>query len=80
MDEKEYLLNSTNLFYVFTSYSTSNTPKTMDLHLPRSSHLLHLPSILPSVAAASFWLVVAFKIIDQQLFKAMVYFILYIFC
>jgi len=69
-----------NLFYVFTSYSTSNAPKTMELCFPRASSLSHLPSILPSVAAASFWLVVAFKIIDRRPFKAAVYFILYIFC
>ena len=33
----------------------------MELHFPRASRSSHLPSILPSVAAASFWLVVAFK-------------------
>ncbi len=38
-----------NLFYVFTSYSTSNAPKTMELHFPRTSRLSHFPSILPSV-------------------------------
>ncbi len=58
----------------------SNAPKTMELHFPRASCLSHLPSILPSVAAASFWLVVAFKIINRRPFKATVYFILYIFC
>ena len=65
---------------IFTSYSTSNAPKTMKLCFPRFSRSLHLPSKLPSVAAASFWLVVAFKIIDRQPCKAAVYFILYIFC
>jgi hypothetical protein len=62
-------------FYVFTFYSTCNAPKTMELRFPSS----HLPSILPSVAATSFWLVVAFKIIDRRPFKAVVYFILYFF-
>jgi hypothetical protein len=69
-----------NLFYVFTSYSTSNAPKTIELRFPRASRLSHLPSILPSVTAASFWLAVAFKTIDRWPFKAAVYFILYIFC
>jgi len=71
--------NLNDLFYVFTSYSTSNAPKTMELRFPRTSRSSHLPSILPSVAAVSFWLVVAFKIIDRWPFKAAVYFILYIF-
>ena len=57
----------------------SNDPKTMELRFPRASRSSHLPSILPSVAAASFWLVVAFKIIDRRPFKAAVYFIFYIF-
>ena len=52
----------------------------MELRFPRASRSSHLPSILPSVAAASFWLVVAFKIIDRRPFKAVVYFILNIFC
>ena len=69
-----------NLFYVFTSYSTSNAPKTMELRFPRASCSTHLPSILPSVAVASFWLVVALIINDRRPFKAVVYFILYIFC
>jgi len=38
-----------------------------------------LPSILPSIEAASFWLIVAFKIIERRPFKTAVYFILYIF-
>ena len=53
----------------------SNAPKTMELHFPCTSHSLHLPSILLSVAAACFWLVVAFKIIDRRQFKATVYFV-----
>ena len=52
----------------------------MELRFPRASCLSHLPSILPSVAAASFWLVVGFKIINRRPFKAAVYFILHIFC
>ena len=58
----------------------SNAPKTIELRFPRTSRSSHLPSILPSIAATSFWLVVAFKIINQRPFKAVVYFILYIFC
>ncbi len=58
----------------------SNAPKTIELRFPPASRLSHLPSILPFVMATSFWLVVAFKIINQRPFKAVVYFILYIFC
>ena len=50
----------------------------MDLRFPRTSRSSHLPSILPFVAAASFWLVVVFTIIDRRPFKATVYFIFYI--
>ena len=57
----------------------SNAPKTMELRFPCASRSSHLPSILPSVAAASFWLVVALIIIDRRPFKAAVYFIFYIF-
>ena len=32
-------------------------------HFPHTSRLLHLPSILPSIAAACFWLVVVYKIL-----------------
>jgi hypothetical protein len=39
----------------------SNDPKTMELHFPHASRSSHLPIILPSVAAASFWLVSALK-------------------
>jgi len=76
LPRKKLITNLNNLFYVFTSYSTSNAPKTMKLRFPRASRSSHLPSILPSVAAASFWLVVALIIIDRRLFKAAVYFIL----
>ncbi len=76
---KKLITKLNNLFYVFTSYSMSNAPKTMELCFPRASRLSHLPSILPSLAAASFWLVVALIIIDRRPFKAAVYFILYIF-
>ncbi len=57
----------------------SNAPKTMELRFPCASRSSHLPSILPSVAATSFWLVVALIIIDRRPFKAPVYFIFYIF-
>jgi hypothetical protein len=69
-----------DLFYVSTFNSTSNAPKTMELRFPCASCLSNLPSIQPSIAAASFWLVVAFKIVDELPFKAAVYFIFYIFC
>ena len=70
MAEKKYLLISTNLFYYFTSYSTSNAPKTMELRFPRTFCLSHLPSILPSILDIYFWLVVVWKIIDRQPPKA----------
>ena len=54
---KKLITKLNSLFYVFTSYSTSNAPKTMELRFPHASRLSHLPSIQPSVAAASFWLV-----------------------
>jgi hypothetical protein len=59
---------------VFTSYSTSNAPKTMELRFPHAPHLSHLPSTLTNVAATCFWLVGAFKIINRQPSKAVVYF------
>ena len=51
----------------------------MELRFPRTSRSSHIPSMLPSVAAASFWLVVALIIIGWRPFKAAVYFIYYIF-
>jgi hypothetical protein len=77
---KKLITKLNNLFYAFTSYLMSNAPKTMELRFPCASGSSHLPSILTSVAAASFWLVVALIIIDRRPFKAAVYFIFYIFC
>ena len=77
---KKFITKLNNLFYVFTFNSTSNSPKTMELRFPRASRSSNLPSILPSIAATSVWLVVAFKIVDRRPFKAAVYFILNIFC
>jgi hypothetical protein len=57
----------------------SNAPKTVELRFPCTSRLSNLPYIQPSVAATSFWLVVAFKIVDRRPFKVTVYFIFYIF-
>jgi hypothetical protein len=80
LTSREKIITKLNdLFYVFTSYSTSNAPKTMELRFPCTPRLSHLPSIQTSVAATSFWLVVALKIINQWPFKAAVYFIFYIF-
>ena len=76
---KKIITNLNNLFYVFPSYSMSNAPKTMELHFPRASRSSHLPSILPFIAATSFWLVVVFKIIDRRPLKAVVYFILILY-
>ncbi len=52
----------------------------MELRFPCASRLSQLPSVLPFVAAASFWLAVVLIIIDRWPFKAAVYFIFYIFC
>ena len=80
LNGREKIFTKLNKFIlVFTSYSISNTPKTMELHFPHASCLSHLPSILPSIVAACFWLVVAFKIINRQPLKAMVYFIFFLF-
>ena len=73
MDEKKILTKLNTFIIVFQSYLTSNAPNTIELRFPRASHSSHLPSILPSVAATSFWLVVAFKIIDRRPFEAVVY-------
>jgi hypothetical protein len=51
----------------------------MLLHIPHASRLLHIPSMLPSVADACFWLVVGFKVVDRWSSKAVVYFILFYF-
>jgi hypothetical protein len=76
LNKREKIFTKLNTFILlFTSYLMSNAPKTMELRFPRTSRLSHLPSIFPSIAAASFWLVVVFKIIDRQPFKAVVYFI-----
>jgi hypothetical protein len=77
---KKLITKLNNLCYVFTFNSMSNAPKTMELRFPCTSRLSNLPSIQPSVAAASFWLVVAFKIVNWRSFKSAVYFILNIFC
>jgi hypothetical protein len=53
---KKYLLYSTILIF-YTSYSTYNTPKMMVLRVHPASRSSHLPSILPSVAAACFLLI-----------------------
>jgi hypothetical protein len=76
---KKLITKINDLFYVYTFNSTSNAPKTMELHFPCTSRSSHLPSILTYVVAASFWLVVALIIIDRRPFKAAVYFIFYIF-
>jgi hypothetical protein len=50
-------------------------PKQWNCTFPAPLACCTSPSILLSVAAACFWLVVAFKIIDRRPFKAAVYFI-----
>ena len=72
---KKLITKLNNLFYVCNSYSTSTAPKTMELHFLHTSCSLHLPSILLSITTTCVWLVVAFKTVDQQPFKAAVCFI-----
>ena len=52
---KKLVTKLSNFIIVYTSYSTYNTPKMMVLRFPHASRSSHLPSILPSVAAA--WMV-----------------------
>ena len=59
---KKIVTKLNNFIIDYASYSTYNAPKMMVLHFPHTSRSSHLPSILPSVAAACFWLVVAFQI------------------
>jgi hypothetical protein len=54
--EKIYLINSTNYFIFLPLLRLT----TMVLRFPRMSCLSHLPSIIPSVAAAFIWLVVVY--------------------
>ncbi len=63
-----------NLILVYTTYSTSNALKMMVSRFPHASRLLQLPSILPSIADACFWLVVVCIFIGWRPSKAMVYF------
>jgi len=55
---KKLVTKLNNFIIVYTSYSTYNAPKMMVSRFPHASRSSHLPSILPSVAAACFWLVV----------------------
>ena len=58
---------------------TCNVPKTMEshfLHSPYRSHFLSVPS---SAFSACFWLVVAYKIVYYQPFKAIMYLMVFIF-
>ena len=48
--------------------------QTMISQFLHTSRLSHLPSILPTVADAYFWLVVVWKFIGMWPLKAMVYF------
>jgi hypothetical protein len=52
----------------------------MEMRCPRAPRPLYLPSILPSIPATYFGLVVVFQIINWRPSKATMYFILYIFC
>jgi len=43
LPRKKLITKLNNLFYVFTSYLTSNAPKTMELRLPLIATSLHTP-------------------------------------
>ncbi len=77
--EKNLLLNSMIYFMFLPLIQHPTPPKPWNCASPAPPACRTFPT-LHSVVAASFWLVVAFKTIDQRPFKAMVYFILYIFC
>jgi hypothetical protein len=55
---KKIVTKVNNFIIVYTNYSSYNAPKMMVSRFPHASRLSHLPSILPSAAAACFWLVV----------------------
>jgi hypothetical protein len=55
---KKIVTKLNDFIIVYTSYSAYNAPKMMVSRFPHVSRSLHLPSILPSVVAACFWLVV----------------------
>jgi len=59
---KKLVTKLNNFIIDYTSYSTYNAPKMMVSRFPHASRLSHLPSILPSVVATCFWLVVALQI------------------
>jgi len=72
---KKIVTKLNDFIIVYTSYSTYNAPKMMVSRFPHASCSSHLPSILPSVKAACFWLVVVWwAVVDRRLSKAMVYF------
>ena len=61
---------------VFYLQSTQNAPKMIVLRFPHKSRSSHLPSVLPSIVAACFWLVVVCKMVNQQPSMATFYFFL----
>jgi hypothetical protein len=53
------------ILIAYTSYSTYNAPKMMVSRFPHASRSSHLvPSVLPSVTAACFGLVVVQAVVD----------------
>ncbi len=76
---KKLITKLNNLFYVFTPYPTYNAPKMMASCFPHASHSSNIPSMLPSVTVACFWLVVVFWFADWQPINATMYCIFIIF-
>jgi hypothetical protein len=64
------------VFYLLFDFAP---PKNNDIAILRASRSSRLPSTVPLVAAACFWLVVASKIIALRPQKATMYFPLFIF-
>ena len=69
-----------NYFRFFTSSSTYSAPKMTLICFHHTSRSSHLPSVVPSIVAAFFWLVVVYSFVNQQPSKATTYFIFNLFC
>jgi hypothetical protein len=76
---KKLINKLNNLFYFFTPYPTYNAPKMMASRFPHASRSLHIPSMLPSIENAYFWLVVVFWSADWRPINATMYCIFIIF-
>ena len=76
---KKLITNLSNIFQVYQLYLRLVTAKIMVSHPPHTHPRSHILSMLPSIAAACFWLVVVFWSANWWPIYASVYFILIIF-